>query len=82
MAYEEVISQKFGSACMCSWKLSRTTKKAFSDDGCFKTGNVGHVHVDGLDYEAGRAKEFIEYKGFWVVVAGYFTNTPMFSVGR
>jgi 4-coumarate--CoA ligase len=42
------------------------TKNALTDDGYFKTGDVGYQDEDGNFYITDRIKELIKYKGFQV----------------
>lgn len=42
------------------------TKNALTDDGYFKTGDVGHQDSKGNFYITDRVKELIKYKGFQV----------------
>jgi 4-coumarate--CoA ligase len=42
------------------------TKHALTEDGYFKTGDVGHQDKDGHFYITDRIKELIKYKGFQV----------------
>lgn len=42
------------------------TANAFSSDGYFKTGDVGHEDAEGNVYITDRVKELIKYKGFQV----------------
>lgn len=42
------------------------TKNALTDDGYFKTGDVGHQDEEGNFYITDRVKELIKYKGFQV----------------
>lgn len=42
------------------------TKNALTDDGFFKTGDVGHQDAEGNFYITDRVKELIKYKGFQV----------------
>ena len=45
------------------------TENALTDDGYFKTGDVGHQDKDGNFYITDRVKELIKYKGFQVAPA-------------
>ncbi|KAG9242973.1 hypothetical protein BJ878DRAFT_553963 [Calycina marina] len=45
---------------------STGTKDALTDDGYFKTGDVGHQDKNGNFYITDRVKELIKYKGFQV----------------
>ncbi|RFU31232.1 hypothetical protein B7463_g5118, partial [Scytalidium lignicola] len=45
------------------------TKNALTEDGYFKTGDVGHQDKDGNFYITDRVKELIKYKGFQVAPA-------------
>jgi acyl-coenzyme A synthetase/AMP-(fatty) acid ligase len=42
------------------------TKNALTEDGYFKTGDVGHQDKEGNFYITDRVKELIKYKGFQV----------------
>jgi 4-coumarate--CoA ligase len=42
------------------------TKNALTEDGYFKTGDVGHQDTEGNFYITDRVKELIKYKGFQV----------------
>ncbi|KAF2857263.1 acetyl-CoA synthetase-like protein [Piedraia hortae CBS 480.64] len=42
------------------------TKNALTEDGFFKTGDVGYQNKDGAFYITDRVKELIKYKGFQV----------------
>jgi 4-coumarate--CoA ligase len=45
------------------------TKNAFTEDGFFKTGDIGHEDANGNFYITDRVKELIKYKGFQVAPA-------------
>ncbi|KAF9883239.1 hypothetical protein FE257_003833 [Aspergillus nanangensis] len=45
------------------------TKHAMSEDGYFKTGDIGHQDKNGNFYITDRIKELIKYKGFQVAPA-------------
>lgn len=45
------------------------TKECFTEDGFFKTGDIGHETKDGSFYITDRVKELIKYKGFQVAPA-------------
>jgi 4-coumarate--CoA ligase len=45
------------------------TKAAFTEDGYFRTGDIGHQDKDGNFYVTDRVKELIKYKGFQVAPA-------------
>jgi 4-coumarate--CoA ligase len=49
--------------------LPEITKTCFTDDGYFKTGDIGHVDDKGDFYITDRVKELIKYKGFQVAPA-------------
>lgn len=56
------------------------TKNALTDDGYFKTGDVGHQDKDGNFYITDRIKELIKYKGFQVPPAeleGLLVSHPL-----
>ncbi|EKG14902.1 AMP-dependent synthetase/ligase [Macrophomina phaseolina MS6] len=48
------------------WKNEEATKNALTEDGFFKTGDVGHQDDEGHFYITDRVKELIKYKGFQV----------------
>lgn len=45
------------------------TKGCLDDEGWFRTGDVGHIDVNGDIYITDRVKELIKYKGFQVAPA-------------
>lgn len=45
------------------------TRECFTEDGFFKTGDIGHETEDGSFYITDRVKELIKYKGFQVAPA-------------
>ena len=45
------------------------TKSSMSDDGYFKTGDIGHQDAQGNVFITDRIKELIKYKGFQVAPA-------------
>lgn len=56
------------------------TKEAFTEDGFFKTGDIGHLDKEGNFYITDRVKELIKYKGFQVAPAeleGYLVDHPL-----
>lgn len=56
------------------------TKNALTEDGYFKTGDVGHQDENGNFYITDRVKELIKYKGFQVPPAeleGLLISHPM-----
>lgn len=48
------------------FKNPQGTRNAFSEDGYFKTGDVGYQDENGNFYITDRVKELIKYKGFQV----------------
>ncbi len=58
------------------------TKNALTEDGFFKTGDVGYQDSNGNFYITDRVKELIKYKGFQVPPAeleGLLTSHPMIN---
>ncbi len=58
------------------------TANALTEDGYFKTGDVGHQDKDGNFFITDRVKELIKYKGFQVAPAeleGLLTSHPKIS---
>ncbi|TID17798.1 acetyl-CoA synthetase-like protein [Venturia nashicola] len=51
------------------WKNEQATKDAISEDGYFKTGDVGYLDENHNFYITDRVKELIKYKGFQVAPA-------------
>ena len=51
------------------WKKPEATKEAITEDGYFKTGDVGFQDKDHNFYITDRVKELIKYKGFQVAPA-------------
>lgn len=45
------------------WKNEEATRNALTDDGFFRTGDVGHQDSEGHFYITDRVKELIKYKG-------------------
>lgn len=48
------------------YKNDDATKNSFTEDGWFKTGDVGYYDENGYLYFVERLKELIKYKGFQV----------------
>lgn len=48
------------------WQNEQATKQCLSEDGWFRTGDVGHVDEEGDFFITDRVKELIKYKGFQV----------------
>jgi len=56
------------------------TRECFTEDGYFKTGDIGHEDEDGSFYITDRVKELIKYKGFQVAPAeleGLLVDHPL-----
>ena len=59
------------------WRLPEKTKQEFSDDGWFKTGDVGRIDADGYVTIVGRSKDLIITGGYNVYpaeVEGYLNE--------
>jgi long-subunit acyl-CoA synthetase (AMP-forming) len=64
------------------WKKPDATRDAITEDGYFKTGDVGFQDKDHNFYITDRVKELIKYKGFQVAPAGelkYFKKNCAFA---
>lgn len=51
------------------WKNEQATKDAITEDGYFKTGDVGFQDENDNFYITDRVKELIKYKGFQVRIS-------------
>jgi malonyl-CoA/methylmalonyl-CoA synthetase len=61
------------------WRMPEKTAEEFTDDGFFKTGDVGHVGADGRVTIVGRSKDLIISGGYNVYPAeieGYLNELP------
>ena len=61
------------------WQMPEKTKEEFTDDGWFKTGDVGKVDADGYVTIVGRSKDLIISGGYNVYpaeVEGYINEMP------
>jgi malonyl-CoA/methylmalonyl-CoA synthetase len=61
------------------WRMPEKTKEEFTDDGWFKTGDVGKVHSDGYVTIVGRSKDLIISGGYNVYpaeVEGFLNELP------
>ncbi len=61
------------------WRMPEKTKEEFTDDGWFKTGDVGKVDAQGVVSIVGRSKDLIISGGFNVYPAeieGYLNEMP------
>ena len=52
------------------WKNPEATKSSLTEDGYFKTGDVGYQDKEHNFFITDRVKELIKYKGFQVPPAG------------
>ncbi len=61
------------------WRMPEKTKEEFTDDGWFKTGDVGKIDEQGVVSIVGRSKDLIISGGFNVYPAeieGYLNDMP------
>jgi malonyl-CoA/methylmalonyl-CoA synthetase len=61
------------------WRMPEKTKEEFTDDGWFKTGDVGKVDAEGYVTIVGRSKDLIitgGYNVYPVEVEGYLNELP------
>ncbi|MEO6017693.1 MAG: malonyl-CoA synthase [Polaromonas sp.] len=61
------------------WRMPEKTKEEFTDDGFFKTGDVGKIDADGYITIVGRSKDLIISGGYNVYPAeieGYINDMP------
>jgi malonyl-CoA/methylmalonyl-CoA synthetase len=61
------------------WRLPEKTKEEFTDDGWFKTGDVGKIEADGYVTIVGRSKDLIISGGYNVYPAeieGFINDMP------
>jgi malonyl-CoA/methylmalonyl-CoA synthetase len=61
------------------WRMPEKTKEEFTDDGWFKTGDVGRVDADGYVTIVGRSKDLIISGGYNVYpaeVEGFINEMP------
>jgi long-chain acyl-CoA synthetase len=57
------IEARGASVCSGYWRAPETTREAFTPDGWFRTGDLGHFDADGYLYIVGRLKELIVLPG-------------------
>lgn len=74
---EEVPAGESGELCLRGpsifrgyWKNKEGTESAFTPDGYYRTGDVGHQDKEHNFYITDRVKELIKYKGYQVAPAG------------
>jgi malonyl-CoA/methylmalonyl-CoA synthetase len=61
------------------WRMPEKTKEEFTDDGWFRTGDVGKIDADGYVTIVGRSKDLIISGGYNVYpaeVEGYINEIP------
>ena len=61
------------------WRMPEKTKEEFTDDGWFRTGDVGKIDADGYVTIVGRSKDLIISGGYNVYpaeVEGYINEMP------
>jgi malonyl-CoA/methylmalonyl-CoA synthetase len=61
------------------WRMPEKTKEEFTDDGWFKTGDVGQIDAQGYVTIVGRSKDLIISGGYNVYPAeieGYVNDLP------
>ncbi|MEO5861449.1 MAG: AMP-binding protein, partial [Burkholderiales bacterium] len=62
--YTGVIEIKGANVFSGYWRMPEKTKQEFTDDGYFKTGDIGVIDRDGYVFIVGRAKDLIISGGF------------------
>lgn len=61
------------------WKNDQATKDSITEDGYFKTGDVGFQDEQHNFYITDRVKELIKYKGFQVSILSFPFHPPFES---